>query len=61
MSLRDEGFKFCISPDKQQGQWLHPKVFKVIYPDWTDVTEWPTEQLVAYLMPAPQQHELFAA
>lgn len=27
MSLRDQGFKFCISPDKKQGQWLHPTVF----------------------------------
>lgn len=55
MSLRDQGFKFCISPDKTQGQWLHPTVFKIMHPDWTDVTEWPTEQLVAYLMPVPEQ------
>lgn len=61
MSLRDQGFKFCISPDKKQGRWLHPAEFKHMHPDWTDVTEWPSEQLVAYLMPAPEQQELFAA
>ena len=61
MSLHDQGFKFCISPDKQQGRWLHPTEFKVLYPDWTDVTEWPTEQLVEFLMPVPEQQELFAA
>ena len=61
MSLRDQGFKFCIGPDKQQGRWLHPAEFTHRHPDWTDVTEWPSEQLVAYLMPAPEQQELFAA
>jgi hypothetical protein len=61
MNLRDQGFKFCISPDKQQGRWLHPAEFKHLHPDWTDVTKWPTEQLAAYLMPVPQQQELFAA
>jgi hypothetical protein len=61
MHLKDQGFKFCISPDKQQGRWLHPAERQRFYGDWTDVTEWPTEQLVAYLMPEPQQRELFAA
>ena len=61
MSLRDQGFKFCISPDKKQGRWLHPAEFRQLHSSWVDVTEWPTEQLVAYLMPAPEQQELFAA
>ncbi|MGF6595097.1 hypothetical protein [Pseudomonas sp. 2835] len=61
MHLKDQGFKFCISPDKQQGRWLHPAELKVLHPDWTDVTEWPSEELVAFLMPAPEQQELFAA
>ncbi|WP_207877492.1 hypothetical protein [Pseudomonas sp. 32_A] len=61
MSLRDQGFKFCISPDKQKGRWLHPTELKVLHPDWTDVTEWPSEDLVAFLMPVPEQQELFAA
>lgn len=61
MHLKDQGFKFCISPDKQQGRWMQPAEFKHMHPDWTDVTEWPREQLVAYLMPAPEQQDLFAA
>lgn len=61
MSLKDQGFKFCISPDKQQGRWLHPAEFKHLHPDWTDVTEWPAEQLLAYLLPEPLQQELFVA
>jgi hypothetical protein len=61
MNLRDQGFKFCISPDKQRGRWLHPAEFKQFHADWTDVTEWPSEKLLAFLMPAPGQRELFAA
>lgn len=61
MSLKDEGFKFCISPDKQQGRWLHPTEYKFLYVDWTDVTEWPTEKLEAFVSPEPEQQELFAA
>ena len=51
MSLRDQGFKFCISPDKQRARWLHPTEHRLLYPDWVDVTEWPDEQLADYLMP----------
>ncbi len=61
MHLKDQGFKFCISPDRQRGRWLHPTEFKVLHSDWTDVTEWPDEKLLAFLMPAPQQQDLFAA
>lgn len=61
MSLREQGFTFCISPDKTQGQWLHPAKRKAFYADWTDVTDWPTDQLVSFLMPEPQQQELFVA
>ncbi|WP_265532560.1 hypothetical protein [Pseudomonas saponiphila] len=61
MSLRDQGFKFCISPDKKQGRWLHPSEFKQLHSNWTDVTEWPSEKLVAFLMPMPKQQDLFAA
>lgn len=61
MHLKDEGFKFCISPDKQQGKWLHPTQIKHWYSDWMDVTEWSNDKLLNYLMPAPEQQELFAA
>lgn len=61
MSLRNQGFRFCISPDKKQGRWLHRTERRVLHPDWTDVTDWASEQLVAYLMPEPKQQDLFAA
>lgn len=61
MSLKDQGFKFCISPDKQQGRWLHPAERQHFYSDWTDVTEWPSDELVAFLMLVPEQQQLFAA
>lgn len=43
MSLKDQGFAFCISPNRKQGRWLHPVERKQLYADWTDVTDWPTE------------------
>ncbi|KAF0255889.1 hypothetical protein [Pseudomonas putida] len=61
MHLKDQGFKFCISPDKQQGRWLHPAERQRFFGERTDVTEWPSDKLVAFLMPAPEQQELFAA
>lgn len=61
MSLRDQGFKFCINPDKTKARWLHPYELAQWHPDWTDVTEWPDERLLAFLMPPPGQQELFAA
>lgn len=61
MSLQDQGFRFCISPDKKQGNWFHPAEIKAFYSHWTDVTDWPSEKLVAYLLPEPEQQDLFAA
>lgn len=49
MSLKDQGFRFCISPDHSDGRWLHPAEQAALYPDWLDVTDWPTETLVEYL------------
>lgn len=61
MSLKDQGYTFCISPNRKEGRWIHPAEFNHSYSDWTDVTEWSDEKLVAYLMSAPEQQELFAA
>lgn len=61
MSLKDQGFAFCISPDRKQGRWLHPVERKQLYADWTDVTDWPTEKLVAFVTHSPEQAEPFAA
>jgi len=60
MSLREQGFSFCISPDKTEGRWIHPAERIAYYSDWTDVTDWPSEELVEFLM-GPAQQSLFAA
>ena len=49
MSLRDQGHRFCISPDRQEGRWLHPTEKAHLHPDWTDVTDWDSERLADYL------------
>ncbi len=61
MNLRDQGFAFCISPDKKQGRWLHPAEHQQIHPDWVDVTDWPAAKLIDFLTGEPQQKDLFAA
>ncbi|SBW80101.1 hypothetical protein PVE_R1G2215 [Pseudomonas veronii 1YdBTEX2] len=61
MHLKDQGFKFCISPDKQRSRWIHPVEKNHGHQDWIDVTEWPSEKMVAFLMPKSAQQELFAA
>ncbi|MBD8680329.1 hypothetical protein [Pseudomonas sp. CFBP 13719] len=61
MSLKDQGFKFCISPDKSTGRWLHPAERLALYAGWTDVTDWPEARLLSFVLPAPKQQELFAA
>ncbi len=61
MTLKEQGFKFCVRPDKQRGSWLSAAEIKHSHQDWIDVTDLTNDQLVAYLMPAPEQRELFAA
>lgn len=53
MSLRDQGHRFCISPDRQDARWLHPSEITHRHPDWTDVTDWESERLVEFLTNKP--------
>lgn len=46
MSLRDQGHRFCLRPDKQKARWLHPTEKANLYPDWIDVTDMEAEALV---------------
>ena len=34
MNLRDQGHRFCLSPDKKEARWLHPNIKAHLYPDW---------------------------
>lgn len=49
MTLREQGFRFCISPDKGRARWIHPIEYKVLYPDWHDHTDTSEEELLEFL------------
>lgn len=49
MNLREQGFRFCISPDKQRARWIHPIEYQALYPDWLDHTDTSEEELVEFL------------
>lgn len=50
MSLLDQGMRYYISPDKTQSRWLHPVEQAALYVGWLDVSDWPCDKLVSYLM-----------
>lgn len=56
MSLQDQGFRFCLSPDKQQARWLHPNEKAQLHPDWIDVTDLSADALAALITPKPLPH-----
>jgi len=53
MSLKDQGYRFCVSPNKQDARWLAPNIWKAMHADWVDVTDWSSEKLVAFVTPEP--------
>lgn len=58
MSLRSQGHRFCLSPDRKQARWLHPAEMKSTHSDWLDVTDTPTDELVALIQRDDEQLEL---
>lgn len=58
MSLRDAGLRFCLSPDRKDARWLHPTELQITHRDWRDVTDLPTDELVALIQRDEQQQEL---
>lgn len=50
MSLNDRGLRFCLSPDAKTGRWCHPVEMPIFYAGWVDVTDWPEEELINFLM-----------
>lgn len=50
LSLKDQGFRFCLSPDAIKARWLHPAERIAFHEDWIDVTDWENEKLEAYLI-----------
>jgi hypothetical protein len=49
MNLREQGFRFCISPDNTRGRWIHPIEYKVLYQDWSDHTDTPEKEFIEFL------------
>lgn len=49
MTLKDQGYRFCISPDKQRGRWISPIEHEKIYQDWTDHTDTPEKEFIEFL------------
>lgn len=56
MSLREQGFRYCVRPDRKQAKWLHPAEMKSLpeYAGWIDVTDWPEGEFAKWLMEAQQ-------
>lgn len=49
MSLGEQGFRFCISQDKERARWIHPIEYRVAYSDWSDHTDTSEEELLEFL------------
>ena len=49
MTLKEQGFRFMISPDKKRGRWCHPVEIPHFYADWTDCTDTPEKEFIEFL------------
>ena len=49
MTLKDKGYRFCISPDKKRGRWISPIEHEKVYQDWTDHTDTPEKEFIEFL------------
>ncbi|MCY1389112.1 hypothetical protein D9M71_39020 [compost metagenome] len=57
MNLRDQGHRFCASPDRKEARWLHPTIWKQMHPDWIDITDLSDDEMVEFFaQPKPLPH-----
>lgn len=49
MTLRDQGHKFMISPEKTRGRWCHPVEIPHFYADWVEMTDTPEKEFIEFL------------
>jgi hypothetical protein len=49
MTLKDQGFRFMISPDKVRGRWCNPIEIPHFYADWSDHTDTPEKEFIEFL------------
>ena len=52
MNLRDQGYRFYASQNKQTAKWIHPaqKGSDATYIGWIDVTSWSDDDFADWLM-----------
>lgn len=62
MSLLEQGYRFYSSPDRLEARWFHPAVRAHSYPDWIDVTDYSSDELLAFFtfQPMPALGEQMA-
>jgi len=49
MTLKGQGYRFMISPDKVRARWCHPVEIPHFYADWADCTETPEKEFIEFL------------
>lgn len=48
-TLRDKGYRFCVSPDKARCRWMHPIEYKAHFSHWSDHTDTPEKEFIEFL------------
>lgn len=49
MTLKEKGYRFCISTDKKRGRWISSIEHEKIYQDWSDHTDTPEKEFIEFL------------
>lgn len=48
MTLKDEGYRFMISPCKSRGRWCNPVEIPHFYADWSDHTDTQEKEFIEF-------------
>lgn len=49
MTLKEQGYRFMISPDKTRCRWCKPVEIPHFYAGWTDHTDTPEKEFIEFL------------
>lgn len=49
MTLKEQGYRFMISPDKIRGRWCNPIEIPHFYAGWVDHTDTPEKEFIEFL------------
>jgi len=51
MNLKEQGFRYLVSPDKKKADWVHPaEIVRGGFGDWKDCTDMSDEELDRYIL-----------